>query len=103
MTAFGEIISGFLIRKQDTIYEGIRILSFFHFQISISPHSNTTMVIAQTKDRGTFDMSCTPYHRSAGENKRDAIIAVGVGLGCHQSKALALDPIEKLELSLRFF
>lgn len=50
-------------------YQGIKEFSFSHFQISISSHSNTTMVIAQTEDERTFDMTRTPYHRSAGNKK----------------------------------
>lgn len=61
---------------------GNQNLSFVHFQVSISSHSNTTMVIAQTIDGGTFDMTCTPYHRSAGKQERDAIIGVGVSFAC---------------------
>lgn len=63
-------------------YQGIKKNSFFRFQISISSHSNTTMVIAQTEDGRTFDMTRTPHHRSAAKQKEDAIIAVDLRFAC---------------------
>lgn len=84
MSAFREMlhIRIFVDGIGDMTYSGIKIFSFFHFQIYISSHSSTTMVIAQTKDARTFDMTCTPYHRSAGKQKGDAIIAVGLRFAC---------------------
>lgn len=43
----------------------------------------TTMVIAQTEDGRTFDMTRTPYHRSAAKQKGDAIMAVYLHFACH--------------------